>query len=307
MSIGPNFKSCLPTPDAGPSYCLAHLSNMVAACRGIAARRYSPDSVADVVGYKQGSSLIQRNANWPPDRTAVRCKKTSQEILRKPRWLAVRKRHEYHLVPGARLAVPRAVLADESAIPVMRRKQIAVVEHQTERRGVVAEHIVGNNGCRDERWALRRSSRVHVLPPIAVGESIKPSVYHRRHVIWNEVIAEVIALIDDCPQCAALRLPRKAVRIAQSRCIGAQVTALQVEFEDTLAKLLSILHWICNKQALPPSTILAWRYCALLASAGKVPHFYVAFRCREPAAGANTMLVPFNILCRSRIVYTRKN
>ena len=45
-----------------------------------------------------------------------------------PDGLAVRERHEDHLVAGARLAIPRAVLADEGAAGHLRRKQLAGVE-----------------------------------------------------------------------------------------------------------------------------------------------------------------------------------
>ncbi|HEY2022147.1 metallophosphoesterase family protein [Paraburkholderia sp.] len=43
---------------------------------------------------------------------AVRREKTAQEIFGQSGRLAIHKRHEYHLVAGARLAIPRAVLAD---------------------------------------------------------------------------------------------------------------------------------------------------------------------------------------------------
>src|ERR1700722_16099311 len=80
-------------------------------------RRWShtPHRVADVVGHQQRALLVDLDADRPPLRLAIAVEETGQHVLRLAGGLAVGERHEDHLVAGARLAIPRTVLADESA------------------------------------------------------------------------------------------------------------------------------------------------------------------------------------------------
>ena len=58
---------------------------------------------------------------------------------------------------------------------------------------------------------------VDMLPIVTIGPAIKRAVFQRRHVIGNQVAAELVALIDDGPKSARVRLPGEPIWIAQPR------------------------------------------------------------------------------------------
>src|ERR1700735_1039383 len=98
--------------------------------------RHTPHRIADIVGHQQRALLVDLDADRPSLRLAIAVEETGQHFLRRTRWLAIGERHEDHTVAGARLAIPRAVLADESTAGHFRRKQMAGVEGQSERSRV---------------------------------------------------------------------------------------------------------------------------------------------------------------------------
>ena len=59
-------------------------------------------------------------------------------------------RDEDHAVAGRRLAIPRAVLADERAAAIALRQQVAAIEHEPERCRVRAERVVGHDRLLDQ-------------------------------------------------------------------------------------------------------------------------------------------------------------
>src|ERR687897_250143 len=104
-----------------------------------------PNDVPHVIGYEQGTGPVYHDADRPAPSLAALGHKPSQDVLWRPRWLAVFKRDKDHLVAAARLAVPGAVLADESPVPVPRREKVTGVECEAERGRVVAERVVRGN------------------------------------------------------------------------------------------------------------------------------------------------------------------
>src|SRR6185295_137980 len=75
-----------------------------------------PDRVADIVGHQQRAALVDGDADRTAHRVAVLLDEAGEHVDRLARGLAVCKRHEDHLVAAPRLAVPRAVLADEHPV-----------------------------------------------------------------------------------------------------------------------------------------------------------------------------------------------
>jgi hypothetical protein len=130
------------------------------------------------------------------------------------------------------------VLSDEDAAAVWFRQYAARIEGQPERRSMIAECVIG-----DDRLGLlriRRHSRIHVLSVIAERPTIKAAIFHRRHVIRHEIAAELIALVDCCPQRARLRLPVHAVGIAKARGKYSPLTGGRIDLEDRRAVFLLV-------------------------------------------------------------------
>src|SRR4051812_44960362 len=193
------------------------------------ARRDAPDRVADVVGDEKAAALVERDA----DRAAVGFALGAQEAVenfdRLPRGLAVCEGNEDHVVAGERLAIPRAVLSDVGAF---------VRHREAERGDVGTERIVGLDGLGDEVGALRLDALVDIGTVVAVRPAVEGAVAHGGEVIGHEVVAELVALIDYCPQRAGLRLPGEAVRVAQARGEDAVRTGFRVDFPDRGAAFL---------------------------------------------------------------------
>ena len=76
-----------------------------------------------------------------------------------PAGLPSRERHEHHLVAAARLAVPRAVLADEGAAAIGLRQRVAFGEGEPERRDVRAERVVRHDRLGDQVGPRRLHAR----------------------------------------------------------------------------------------------------------------------------------------------------
>src|SRR4051812_10017824 len=100
-------------------------------CRGRRGRRDPPDPVADIVGDEQAAGLVDRHADRPPLGIAVLVEKAGEHVDRLARSrLVAGEGHEHNLVARARLAVPRAMLADERAIGEARAELGALGEAQ---------------------------------------------------------------------------------------------------------------------------------------------------------------------------------
>src|SRR5262245_31894307 len=86
---------------------------------------------------------------------------------------AIGERHEDDSVAGQRLAIPRTVLTDERAAAIARRQQVAAVEHESERRRVRAECVVGNDRFRDQVGPRRLWALVDVIAEVAVWPTVE--------------------------------------------------------------------------------------------------------------------------------------
>src|ERR1700751_5724800 len=113
-------------------------------------RRDPPHDAADVVGYQQRALFVDRDANRAALDLVVAVQEAGEELLRRQLRPAVGEGEEHDAVAVQRLAVPRAVLADEGAAAVLRREGTRSVECQAERRGMRAEAIVGRDRLGDQ-------------------------------------------------------------------------------------------------------------------------------------------------------------
>src|SRR5262249_20106011 len=141
-----------------------------------------------------------------------------EEILRLAGGLSVRKRNKDNFVPGVDRTVPAAVLADERAAAIVLRQERSAVEKEPEGRCVRAQRVVGHEGLGDEIGSLilLLDAPVDVCPPVGEWPAIEAAVFDVCEVIWNEIVAEEVALIDDGPKRAGFWLDVEAVGIAKA-------------------------------------------------------------------------------------------
>ena len=142
------------------------------------------------------------------------------------------------LYPLRGLAVPGAMLADEGAARVALRQQLALIEGEPERGGVGTERVVGDDDLRHGIGALRLDPWVEVLPEIAIGPAVKPTVLQSGHIVRDEVAAELVPFVDHGPELAVLRLPGESVRIAQAGRKHPRPPRHWIDFEDPRPALL---------------------------------------------------------------------
>src|SRR6185503_1093170 len=79
-------------------------------------RADAPDHVADVIGDEQRAALVDGDADRAAHGVAVLVDEAAEHFHRHAVRLAVAEGHEDDVVAAERLAVPRAVLADEGAL-----------------------------------------------------------------------------------------------------------------------------------------------------------------------------------------------
>jgi len=63
-----------------------------------------------------------------------------------------------------------------------------------------AQAVIGFDRRSHLGRVLRLCARVDVLAPVAVGPAVEGTFTHRRQVVWHQVGAEFIALVDHGPQ-----------------------------------------------------------------------------------------------------------
>src|SRR5688572_17286879 len=110
----------------------------------------SPDDVADVVGHQQCATLVDRDPHGPALRLFLRVHEAGEHVERHPRGLALRERHEDHVVAVERLAIPRAVTAHEGAARESRPQLRTLGEREPQRRDMRSERVVGPDGLGHE-------------------------------------------------------------------------------------------------------------------------------------------------------------
>src|SRR6185369_1412326 len=105
----------------------------------------APDRIADVVRDQKSAAFVHHHADGTALRVAVSIEEAGEHILGHSLRPAILERHEDHLVAVRDRAIPRTMLTDEGAAPVLRGQQRPLVEGQPERSSVRAQRIVRHN------------------------------------------------------------------------------------------------------------------------------------------------------------------
>ena len=140
-----------------------------------------------------------------------------------------------HLEAADRRAVPTAVLADEGAVAIALGQLVAGVEEQAQRGHVGTQRVVGDDGLRHQVGTLRLHPRIQVLAEVAVGPAVEAALPYRGQVVRDQVVADLVALVDDGPQLAGDRFPLQAGRVAQAGGVDAAAAAGDVHLENRRA------------------------------------------------------------------------
>ena len=202
-------------------------------------RRDAPDRVADVVGDQQRAALSIATPTGRPCASPSSLTKPVSTSTRLAGGLAVRERHEDHLVAAAAACDSTSRAAPTKAPLAIRRGQrVAGGEREAERRDV---------SCRARSRARSPSrrgpgrgglhARVDVLAEIAVGPAVEAAVLHRRQVVGHEVAAELVALVDHRPQRAGLR----ARTPCRPDCAGRTRTRATVPVSTSISRIAARL------------------------------------------------------------------
>src|SRR2546422_1057134 len=121
---------------------------------------------------------------------------------------------------------------EKRAVAIVLRKLRYRVELHAQRSGVRRKQNVGN-----ERhfYEVRHLSDVHgivMLADVAERPAIESAVFHGRHVIRHQIVAEIVALIDGSPERVCAGLPRQRGGIPQSRRKDAETRSIRIVFAD---------------------------------------------------------------------------
>src|SRR6516225_776117 len=91
------------------------------------------------------------------------------------------------------------------------------IELHAERRGVRWKKNIRNDRRLHEVWHLSDMQRIVMLTNVAERPAVETALFHRRCVIGNQIISEIVAFIDGGPEDVRSRLPCKRCGIPQSR------------------------------------------------------------------------------------------
>ena len=169
------------------------------------------------------------------------------------------------------------MLTDEHAVGEARGYRVRGRVRQTKRRRVSAQGIVGGDGFRHRSGLCGSTPIIDVLPVIAVRPAIDA---HRRHVVRDQVVTDLIAFVDRYPQRARVRLPRHANRIAQAGRKCPMSACSQIHLPDLRTALSS---------SMPCSATLLFEPLAMYIfdPSALAMMFFVQWCLRNPAGRSN--------------------
>ena len=189
--------------------------------------RYAPDAAGAIVGNIKVAFTAYCYAYWAPPDLTIFGYEAGEEVFVTTLCVAVMHRDSDDFIAGTVGAVPGAVLGGEGVTVVAGRKLLLLdwIESHFQRGHVgLHEDIWGDYFCREidafavsglrigEYRSLRvRSGAVnawlrkpgilmaaHVVPRPAV----KAALLYRSYVIWNKVVAQIVALVGGTPKLA---------------------------------------------------------------------------------------------------------
>src|SRR4051794_25374184 len=100
------------------------------------------------------------------------------------------------------------------------------------------EPVIGADCLLNLLRTLRLGSDVDVLSPIAVGPAVEGILSDRCQIVGHEVGSDLVALVDDGPQLAAVGLEGHSCRIAGARRIRSLHASESIDLPDHRAALL---------------------------------------------------------------------
>ena len=206
-------------------------------------RRDAPDRVADVVRHQQRAGAVRFQSDGAAAGLAVGGKEAGQHVLRLgavDREAAGGEGDEHHLVARHRLAVPRAVLADQRALRVAVTQLHAVGEGEAECGDVRPQCVIGTLRILLKVGALRVDARVRIAAPIEPRPAELVAQLDLRQIIGREVRSQHVAFVDDGPQLLVVGADRHALRVAQAAGIDAERLLLRVDLEDVGTEFLCV-------------------------------------------------------------------
>ena len=101
-----------------------------------------------------------------------------EQRLHRPAGSAIAEGYEDDLVTGGRLAVPRAMLADEHAVAKGSRQTCTQRRGQAQRGRVWAKSVIRCNCLGDQIGSLRYHAYINMLAVVTIGPAIKTTVLH---------------------------------------------------------------------------------------------------------------------------------
>src|SRR5499433_3734673 len=162
---------------------------------------HSPHFSATVVCYKQRSVRQFRHAYRTPIgfEFILVGNKPGEDILHRSGRLAVFEGDKSNVVTHHFGAVPRTMHADESAALVALRKSFAAIESEPQSSHMGANSVVGFDRFGYEIGPLAFFPRVFMLAKVRKRPAVETAFLDAGQIVGDQIVAQEIALIDDCP------------------------------------------------------------------------------------------------------------
>ena len=108
----------------------------------------------------------------------VRIEEASDDVLRWAGRFAIPEGDEDHLVAVEGSSIPAAVLSDEGAALIGRRKIVAGRHGKSQGSHVGAQGVVRHDRFGDQIGPLRLNARIEMLTVVAVRPAVEPAILH---------------------------------------------------------------------------------------------------------------------------------
>src|SRR5215813_292433 len=79
---------------------------------------------------------------------------------------------------------------------------------------------------------LASKSRLWMLARIGVGPAIEGALLRPDHEVGDQLVAQTVSLLDNCPQLASLGIDRQSAGIAHTGSVGGLATAVGLKSLD---------------------------------------------------------------------------
>ena len=215
-----------------------------------------PNGAAAVVGDEHAAVCAEGDAYGAAPDVAFRCDEPGEEVFVAAFGLAVVHGDADDLVASSFGSVPGAMLGGEGIAVILEREVLfgSGSECHLERRHVGLDEDVGNDDlaaqidvlagvsvwrsgcslgiCGGSISAGRGETRVTVRTDVVPGPAVKAVFLDGRHVVRDEVVAEIVTFIDGAPELAGDGAYGFAYAVANSGGVDLEELALGCELKD---------------------------------------------------------------------------